>query len=323
MAKVTISMVTYNAIGYLPFVLPSLTALLEEDVELMILDNASKDDSVPYIRSHVPDVKVIVSNQNIGFGGGHNEVIHQSTADYVMIFNQDIIVEPDYLRQCISFLEKHPQVGAVTGILQRTQWADDGTPKMTEDIDTCGIRIKKSHNTKDMKVAQSWDEPFEIFGPSAACGVYRRSALEDVVFLDNGRKEYFDEDFFMYKEDVDLAYRLRWRGWSSYAVPKAHGYHFRTKGEALNRRNKQVNYWSYRNHWWLLRKNISRGVLVRCLPMMLGYEIAKFGYLLIAEWPTLKGFKDIWRLRKIMSRKRAVIMSTRRIKDHEMMKFFE
>ncbi|MDP2656152.1 MAG: glycosyltransferase family 2 protein [bacterium] len=323
MAKVTISMVTYNAVGYLPYALPTLNALLEEDVRLVILDNASTDESVAYIKKHAPHTTLILSEKNNGFGVGHNEVIRQSESDYVMLFNQDMIIEPDYVRECVVFLENNPAVASVSGILQRAQWNGDGRIKKTEDIDTCGIRIKKSHNVKDERHVVSWSEPFEIFGPSGACAMYRRTALEDIAIDIDGRHEYFDEDFFMYKEDVDIAYRLHWRNWTSYCVPSARAYHFRTKGDALIRTNKKVNYWSYRNHWYMLKKNLSGGVFARCFPFITLYETAKLCYLLVMERATLAGIKDMWKLRKKMTTKRTKIMSRRFVNNHEIMKFLQ
>ncbi len=311
-------MVTYNATGYLPFALPSLVALHNYDGELVVLDNASTDSSREFVKELTPQVQLIESGANKGFGGGHNEVIRNTSSEYVLVFNQDMVIEPDYVKECVSFMDAHPEVGSVTGVLQRARWDEQGELEKTEAIDTCGIRIKKSHNVKDITVVPFEHTPFEIFGPSGACALYRRSALEDVAFHEGGKIEYFDEDFFMYKEDVDLAYRLRWRGWSSYAIPTARAYHFRTKGEKLVRKSPQVNYWSYRNHLFLLTKNVSNGMLSSCFPKMMGYEIAKAGYIFLAEWSTIKGVKHAWNIRSRMLCKREAIMTTRRITDAKM-----
>ncbi len=323
MPKVIVSMVTYNATGYLPFALPSLAALDNKEGELIIIDNASTDQSSEYIKNAGYDCTLIESPTNRGFGAGHNEVIRKTSSEYVLVFNQDMVIEPDYIKECVSFMDAHPEVGSVTGILQRARWDKQGNLEKTESIDTCGIRIKKSHNAKDITQVVSWEKPFEIFGPSGACALYRRSALEDVAYREGDSIEYFDEDFFMYKEDIDLAYRLRWQGWRSYAIPTARAYHFRTKGQKFVRNNKQVNYWSYRNHIYLIIKNVSKGMLPSCLPTMTAYEIAKIGYILLREWSTLRGLKDVWRLRNRMTKKRVSIMRTRRMSDTEMLSLLQ
>jgi GT2 family glycosyltransferase len=126
--------------------------------------------------------------------------------------------------------------------------------------------------------------------------------------------EYIDTDFFCYKEDVDLAYRLRLFGFSAYTVPKARAWHDRTAransaSTIKNRRAKSafVNYHSYKNHLFTLIKNVPDRIFIRCFVQISFYELGKFFYILLFEYKTLRSFKKIIGLLPKMIKKRAYI----------------
>ncbi|MFH1030217.1 MAG: glycosyltransferase, partial [bacterium] len=208
-------------------------------------------------------------------------------------------------------------------------------------IDSVGLKIFRSQRVIEKGQGEEdtgqYDKIEEVFGVSGAAPVYRIEALEDVkiphtdhlLVMERELFEYFDEDFFSYKEDVDLAYRLRWRGWKSFTIPEAVAYHKRTAKDvtgrksdffaALNRKNKSkfANYHSQRNQLFLLVKNLPKLNFA-----VIWYEVKKFIYELIFEWSTFKAWIDTLKKIRVMLEKRRWIMGNKKIEDEEMGKWF-
>lgn len=314
MAKAVISLVTYNGEHYLPSCLESIASQTFRDYSLVILDNASSDKTRDSIAKFAPNARVIASELNIGFARGHNEVIRQTQSEYVCVLNQDLVLEPDYLERCVHSMDQSPRAGSASGLLLRVPSLTADTPRDT--IDTYGIVLSRTMRAKDAGAGMplaSLAMQQKIIGASGTAGLYRRSALEDVAIsvCDNCgcRFEYFDEDFFMYKEDVDLALRLQLRGWSAVAVLDARGYHVRTTDPALFKRpSALINQWSYRNQMYILIKDVSVSHWLKYGIAICFFEVAKFFYLLIFERTTLRALGDVWRNRKKMLAKRSYIM---------------
>jgi len=223
-------------------------------------------------------------------------------------------------------------------------------------IDSAGLRMFKSHRVIEIGQGEEdkgqYAEICEVFGVSGAVPVYRAEALVDVVISRKSKvkskkleitppqpspqrggseySEYFDSDFFSYKEDIDIAYRLRWRGWKSFVIPQAVAYHKRGGGQrskktgdftaVLNRKNKSkfLNYHSQRNQMWMLIKNLDKLTF-----SVFFYEFRKFGYELLFEWHTFKAWFDIFKKLDIMKKKRKWIMGSRKITAKDMEKWFE
>lgn len=310
--KVTISLLTWNGEKYLPWLLNSLENQTFKNWELLVLDNASQDNSVSVVSEHMPKAKIIRQKKNVGFARGHNLLINWSDSDYVLILNQDVILEPEYLRTCVDFMEANKRAGSVSGKL--LQW-DFIEAKKTNIIDSLGLKINRQRKVIDIdqgkadcKIANQ-----EVFGLSATAALYRRSALESIKM-----SEYFDEDFFSYKEDVDLAWRLRLFGWQNWLVADAIGYHHRTMsamGHIRERRKNKAmaNKLSYRNHLLTIYKNdFSKNKIKDCLPIA-WYEFRKFCYLLFFETKTLKGLFAYFKLLPKMRQKQKYIQKFTKI----------
>lgn len=309
--KLTVSLLTYNSAAYLSPCLASIAAQTFQDLELVCRDNHSSDESVTMVRRYAPKATIVEEPLNRGFSGGHNATIFETESEYVCVLNPDLVLEPQYLEECITFLDAHPRVGAVSGLLIRTRSLTD----LPEHgiIDASGIALLRTGRvvlTDAGKSEKGVSQAARVYGVPATAAVYRRSALEDIAVEIDGTREYFDEDFFMYKEDVDLAVRLSLRGWDAYVVPAARAYHIRSTDYQLLRRSSPfINLLSYRNHWLLLIKSIPRSFLFRNGFLILLFEIAKGAYLLFREPCTLGALADVWRLKKKMMRKRKLIMT--------------
>lgn len=332
--KLSISLVTFNGAQLIRECLESITKQTLQDIEVIVVDNASIDDTVAIAMATDPGVTVIQNKKNCGFAAAHNTAIARSTGECVLVLNQDATLEPDYCETLIAFMEKHPQAGSATGTILRCE----SLTKRQElpIVDSQGMVIQKRYFVRLLGEGEPFHkdtgesiapkpngggEPKEVFGIPATVAVYRKAALDDVAIPVDGTHEVFDEDFFMYKEDVDLAYRLQWRGWKSYLVPNALCYHIRTK-RGGSRPHRWINELSYRNTFFCEWKNISSEVFARVWPSIVGYEIAKFFYSLLREPSSLRTFADLWRFRTRMNAKRKWIMLNRKASVSDILKFY-
>lgn len=288
---VSIILLNFNSLKYQngqSFLKKNMECLQKQtyrDLEIIVVDNASTDGSPEYIEKNYPQVKLIKNQKNLGFSAGNNIGIKNSCGEYVLILNQDVFLEPDYIQKIVEFLDKNTKAGGAMGKLLRY---DSLKQEKTKMIDSLGIKIYKSGRAVERGELEEdrgqYNSNSEVFGISGAASIFRRSALEDSKIND----EYFDEDFFMYKEDVDLSWRLRLFGWSLWALPSAIGYHARTSsGTGKNgylshlkdfwqNEKKKPDYvrgLSMKNQWLMLIKNLSLKQFILWSPFILWREI--------------------------------------------------
>lgn len=283
---VSVIIVSYNGEKYLERNLRSLFNQSYRDMEVILVDNASTDDSVSRVREEYPAVRILDNKRNLGFCAANNQGVEMSHGELVMFLNQDVELDPTYLAVCVEFLQRYKEAGAAQGKLLRMNFETGEKGKI---IDSTGIKIFKNGRAVGRGENQTDRGQFEvaqeIFGADGAAAVFRREALESVRVLD----EYEDEDFFMYKDDIDISWRLRLMGWQIWYLPQARAYHVRTssgtgKGGSYlrhlfdfikNERQKKdyVVGLSFKNQWLMLVKNLSLGQMVVWLPFILFREI--------------------------------------------------
>ena len=325
--SVTVCLLTWNGEKYLPAFLNSLLEQTFKNWELLVLDNASIDNSVALVQEYFPPAKIVRQKQNVGFAKGHNLLIKWSKSDFVLVVNQDIVLAKDYLEKLVAFMSKHPRAASVAGKLY--YW-DYESHTFTDTIDSFGLRIDRRRAVSDYLQGEP-DQPFEtqeVFGLSAAAVLYRRQALESVKYkIQEDDYEYFDEDFFSYKEDVDLAWRLRLWNWENWLVAETKAFHHRTvaKRQSLKERRQfhgLANKLSYRNHFWLLYKNSMAKDILADFWQIVWYELKKFFYYLIFERRTLNALGDLFKNHSKMRRKRSFIIKGRQLVEGSMKSWF-
>ncbi len=221
MTKLSIIIVSYNVRYYLEQCLRSVIRASAGIVaEIWVVDNASTDGSVEYLKARFPEVHFIANPDNNGFSYANNQAIRQSESEYVLLLNPDTIVAEDTLRGCLDFLDAHPSVGA-TGVRMLNS---DGSfaPESRRGLPTpftsfckmCGLSTlfpkSRTFGRYYMRYLDV-DAPNPIEVISGAFNMIRRKALDQIGLL--------DETFFMYGEDIDLSYRLLLGGWENYYLP--------------------------------------------------------------------------------------------------------
>lgn len=308
--KLIVSLLTYNSALYLPECLKSIERQTFQDFELVCRDNNSSDDTPQVLQRMVTGGRAVLTPTNDGFSRGHNATIRETSSEYVCILNPDLVLAAHYFAECVAFLDAHPRTAAVSGLLMRVRALTERPESAI--IDSSGIvlsRTGRAYNKGAGKGFSASARTVPVLGVPATAVVYRRAALEDVALDIDGRREFFDEDFFMYKEDVDLALRLVLRGWQAATINAVRAYHIRsTDPKLFVRPSPFANSLSYRNHWFVLIKDMPRSFLLRNGLLIFTYELAKVLYLLAREPRTLTALCDVVKLSKKMFVKRALIM---------------
>ena len=194
-------------------------SLLGQDypnVTVLVVDNASTDDSAAMVRHEFPNVWLHVNEKNLGFGGGNNVGIRLAQTPYILMCNNDTRIAPDAVRHLVAAVSADPKVGSATPcIILAASGKVDAT-----GIVVCpdGLALGRGR-AEDPDAMQ---EPAEVFYASDCCCLYRREML-DALRLPGG--ELYDEDFFAYADETDMGWRAQRLGWKSIYVPAARVYH--------------------------------------------------------------------------------------------------
>ncbi|HTL39494.1 MAG TPA: glycosyltransferase family 2 protein [Methylomirabilota bacterium] len=311
--KVSVIVVIYEGKKFIKPVFDAVFSQTHKDLEVIAVINKSTDGGKEEILNNYPQVKIIDPARNTGFAEGNNLGIKASTGEFIQLVNQDLILEPNYIEEILRAF-KDSQVAAATGKLLRF---DFDKLEKTKIIDTTGVVMQKSGRARDRGQNQidtgQFDDQPEVFGVSGAGPMYRKSALDKVKY----QQEYFDENFFMYWEDVDLSWRLNNAGFKNIFVPTAIAYHGRTAGQSKggylhlfkfirhhSKLSKQILRFNFKNHILMYLKNAAY-----IHPMFILREMAMLGYILVFETSTLKVIPELFRQIPETLKKRRVMLS--------------
>jgi GT2 family glycosyltransferase len=301
---VSVVLVTWNSARFLPRCLEGLARQTHRAVELIAVDNASTDGSAELVAPHA--AALVRNDSNRGFSAAVNQALAVARGTFVLLLNPDCFLQPAYIERLAEVLrEEH--VGAATGLLLRAQ-GDSIEP--AGGVDSAGMRMTRSGRHLDIDVAPS--ARVEVFGVSGAAAMYRSDFLRDVA-VDG---EVFDEDFFAYREDADLAWRGRLLGWKAMCEPAAVAYHVRrVTPEARRSLPADVNMHSVKNRFLLRLKNEGLYLALRNAPFELLRDFVVFAAALTVERSSLPAFAWLWRNRARILAKRREIQSRRRLSD--------
>jgi GT2 family glycosyltransferase len=278
MSRIAVIIVNWNGHKFLPDCLSSISRQSYRDYRIFFVDNGSEDDSVGFVSNNFPNIEIIELETNKGFAVANNVGIRKALEDkevrFIVPLNNDTKADDNFLLELVKTCQGY------TGV--QNEKLGSVAPKIlmlheVGKIDSTGILVHKDGNAIDRGAGEDDGETFdissEVFGPSACACLYLREALEDVAHeksqtIHNGfrNKEYFDENFVSYHEDVDLAWRLRLRGWKSVYAPKARVWHF---GSGTGVSYSPIKaFYVHRNQYFNLIKNFPFRFLIRGLLFM-------------------------------------------------------
>ena len=319
-------LVTWNSAPYLRRCLEGVNAQTHPPLELIVVDNASTDGSVELVASLVPDAHIIRNDTNRGFSAAVNQALAIARGEFALFINPDAYLDPQYIARVLAaFDEAGEEYGSATGKLFR----GDGTEiKPTKVIDSLGIRMTRSGRHFDIAQGEVDREPQagwrEVFGASGAAAVHRMVMLRDVADVGSAGGEILDEDFFTYREDADLAWRARLRGWRALVAFDAVALHVRTVTPAKRGElSAAVNMHGVKNRFLLRLKNEGAYLALRNAPFELARDLVAIGAVLTIERTSLPGLMWVWRNRKRVLAKRRVIQARRKVSDRDLAHWFE
>ena len=248
-------------------------------VEVVVVDNGSTDGTSQYLAAAFPTVGVVRSERNLGFAAGANLGIRATSGEWVATLNNDTVPDRDWLAAMLAAADAAERRGERVGMVAATllRWDAPGV------IDSAGICVDRAGIAWDRRagrpvgVADDPDDRNEpLLGPCAGAALYRRTFLDDVGA--------FEESFFLYLEDVDLAWRARLAGWTCAAAPDARVLHRHsaTAGEDSPLKRFHLG----RNKLWLLARNYPTPLVFLYLPAIVVFDAAAaLGYLMAPPNP--------------------------------------
>jgi GT2 family glycosyltransferase len=292
-ALVSVLMPCYRDFHLVERSLPRILEGSRCDLEVVLLNNDSGQVENMHDLVHgLGDsrVRLLELEDKAGFIKAINAGIGATTGELVFFANSDLFVADGYLDEMVTFFERRPRAACATGKILRYEVDYD---RETDIIDTTGHTIGRNRRVVDRgeneRDVGQYEREEQVFGVSGAALVVRRDALESIRV----RGEYLDESFDMYKDDIDLCWRLRLAGWECWHVPSAIAYHARTSAglgsksylsslrafhEAQKRKSRRVRINSMKNQWLILVKNDDLTNLARDLPFVLGREALILGH---------------------------------------------
>ena len=311
---VSIIIVTCGVKNYLKSCLDSVREQTYKSFEIIVIDNSLNQDFGREIIKNYPEITLYSESGNLFYAGALNKGIDLSKGDFILCLNDDITLDKRFIQEALRGFQRASWIGMVSGKILRFDKAT---------IDSTGLFLTPWRTAKERGYGLSprqpgWrEEPGYIFGVSGAAAFYRREMLEDIKI----NSDYFDSDFRMFYEDLDIAWRGNLSAWRAYYIPAAVAYHIR--GGTL-RRNLGINRPFARryldpelhldlikNRYLSIAKNESVFSFLIHFPFIFLYDLLSLGYvlffkpfLLIRLPLNLKYLKSALKKRRIINNKR-------------------
>jgi len=318
---VSVLIVTWNSARYLEPCFASIDRQQYRDLEVIVVDNASGDATRELLRQRESHWGVLYNDRNVGFAAGQNQAIRTAKGEWLLCLNPDVLLSDDFVGRLVEAGAAHSEAGSICGKLLRWDPADE--PQKTATIDSTGIYFTRNMRHLDRGAEETdhgqYDRAQYVFGATGAAAMFRRAFVEAVSVDD----EFFDEDFFSYREDADLAWRAQVMGWKCLYTPTALAWHVR---QVTPERREQlplvINWHSVKNRFLMRGKNAS-GWLCRKLFWPVAWrDLMTIGYAALRDRRLLSALIYPWKVRNSVRRKRAIIQSRRRVSDRNLIWWF-
>lgn len=307
-ARVAIVILNYNGKSYLETFLPSVLASAYEYLEVIVADNGSTDQSLDFLETNYPEVRVLDLEENFGFAEGYNRALAQVEADYFVLLNSDVEVTPGWITPIVDLMEKDKEIAAcqpkIRSYRQRDHFEYAGASGGWLDFMGYPFCRGRIFNTVEKDTGQ-YEEIEEIFWASGAA-MFIRSRL----FQQMGG---FDGDYFAHAEEIDLCWRLKRAGYKIMVQPKSVVYH--VGGGTLDYTTPYKTYLNFRNTLYTIQKNEPLSKLIWLIPLRLlldglaaalFFSQGKFPHIrsiLRAHGHFYASFRKTWHKRKVYDEK--------------------
>ena len=317
--SISVIIVNWNHGHLLKNCLDVLLAQASPRFDVTIVDNGSTDGSPDWVASRYPDVRLWTFLDNRGFSRAFNWGVGHTDGDFVLSLNPDVTVKPGFISEMVRALCQDERIGMVAPKLLR---ADEPTV-----LDSTGLFIDRRRRPYDRGQGEidrgQYDARPYVFGACGGAALYRRAMLDDLAL----GGEYFDEDFFAYYEDADLAWRAQLRGWRCVYAPRAVATHARGWGDTLRKRghaakNGRGPRFALRNRYLMTIKNDALDYFLADLLLILAAELPRLVYAALTLPGVLLGIPDLVRAWPTALRKRRQIRSCQTVDDSVVRRWF-
>ncbi|MHC8949415.1 glycosyltransferase family 2 protein [Sphingobacterium hungaricum] len=280
--KVAVVILNWNGKFFLQKFLPSVYNSSYPNIDFIIGDNNSTDDSLEFVKANYPTLRIIQNSENLGFAGGYNEILKQVEADYFVLLNSDVEVTTNWIEPVIEYLEAdNKRVAAQPKILSfHNKGFFEHAGAAGGMIDAYGFPFCRGRMMHEVEQDNGqYNDNCEVFWATGAALFIKSKAWKEA--------EGFDADFFAHMEEIDLCWRLKKMGYKIGYVHNSTVYH--VGGGTLNTSNPQKTYYNFRNNLVMLQKNLPFWSAIYIIFLRLWFDLAAI-FKFIADG---KG-KDAW-----------------------------
>jgi GT2 family glycosyltransferase len=318
---VSVTIVTYNSGRYIKRCLESVLGQSYRHLEIIVIDNASTDGTIDLLEQFEDRCHVVYNCENIGFAAAQNQAISLARGEWILTLNPDVLLMPGFVQALVEAGQLDERAGTVCGkLLTINSCFSLPDPPL---VDSTGIYFTPALRHLDrgsQEVDNGHYSQIEyVFGATAAAALYRRKMIDEIS-IDG---EFFDPEFFVYREDADVAWRAQLLGWRCIYTPYARGYHVRNVRPG-NRRAlpPEINMHSVKNRFLMRLKNITPGIYRNNFWSILWRDLLVVGCCLIREHTSLRALLYVARNWRRALAKRKIIMQRRRVPDEYLARWF-
>jgi GT2 family glycosyltransferase len=297
---INIVITNWNGKGLLPACLDALQQQVYKPIIVTLVDNGSDDGSIDFVTLNYPEVETVSPPGNFGFSRANNIVLRNVRSEYVALLNNDAVADPLWLKNLVNAIEAHPKASFAASKMLFYDYPDT-IDRAGDAYTRAGTGLLRGRGAS----AGQYNSKEWIFGACAGAALYKTTMLEDIGF--------FDEDFFLLYEDVDLSFRAQLAGYKCLYVPEALVYHKASSSIVYDSRISV--YYSHRNLEWVYVKNMPVRLIPKTILSHIFYDMAAFFYFVIhrrgkdfikAKRDALKGLKKaLAKRRQIQANKQA------------------
>lgn len=246
--KTAVVILNYNGQAYLQQFLPSVVRYSPADVEIIVADNASTDNSLAFLKENYAKVRIIINERNEGFAGGYNRALEKVDADYFVLLNSDVEVTEGWLDTIPGRMAANPKIAAaqpkILSFKEKNKFEYAGAAGGFMDKNAYAFCRGRLFDNQETDLGQ-YDDEVEVFWASGACLFIRADLYKSLGGL--------DEDFFAHMEEIDLCWRLKNLGYQIRYYPSSTVFH--VGGGTLSNVHPRKTYLNFRNNLYMLVKN--------------------------------------------------------------------
>lgn len=232
--RLTVSIVNYNAGDYLIGCLDSLNSVRAEiPMVICVVDNASSDDSIKRARERYPKINFVLNKSNLGFGKAHNQVLKAARTEYLLILNPDIVIKRGVLSELVRLMDADVNIGAATPKIIFEDGRVDLTAHRGFPTPLASLFYFFGNDRRYHLTERDMNRPHEVDAITGAFFLTKKAVLD--------RVGYFDEDYFMYAEDIDLCWRIKEVGMKVVYMPSKQIVHFKGISTGLKKHSQHLS----------------------------------------------------------------------------------